>query len=351
MKSKTLILMMVAIACGLAAAYMTSQLLGPKASNDDEQVQYLVAARKLEMGKLITEPEKDFTIKEVPKGKEPKFALVKFEDLKNHRLNKSVGLDQHVTADDLLDKEKDLFTGNLAKGMRAFTIKVNIDTAGGGFVLPQSRVDIMAVTLENGVAYAKTLWQNVLVLAVDTNERRPDDKNSIVASTVTVEVTQKQAEQMATVLGLSGMLRLTLRPWGDEEKVSATGESSKSLALRAASRPEDEVQSEDDGGHAHRLAVMPKVPDAPAPTTPTTPAPVQTVKEEPKGPPPFVQTIFNSALATKVVYSEDASMMEVQKSQPDGMPKPKLGDANGSKTADATNGKTGDATKPGDGGK
>ena len=157
MKSKTLILMMVAIACGLAAAYMTSQLLGPKASNDDEQVQYLVAARKLEMGKLITEPEKDFTIKEVPKGKEPKFALVKFEDLKNHRLNKSVGLDQHVTADDLLDKEKDLFTGNLAKGMRAFTIKVNIDTAGGGFVLPQSRVDIMAVTLENGVAYAKTL--------------------------------------------------------------------------------------------------------------------------------------------------------------------------------------------------
>jgi pilus assembly protein CpaB len=325
MRSKTLILMMVAIVCGLAASYMTSKLIDQKKEGEDEQVGYLVAKQKIEMGTLIKEPDKLFELKTVRKGDEPKNAVKTFEEIKDHRLNKQLSADYHVTADDLLDKSTDSMTSNIQKGMRGFAIKTTIDSGVAGFVLPHSRVDIIASMREkSGKTVSKTLWQNVLVMAVDTMQSRPDDKNAFVGSTVTVEVTPAMAEEMDSVVVNGGTLRLTLRGFQDEEKVTTRGANVESLSQQGSQRPEDVASKEDEPGRKPVPSFIPLIPDVPAVTVapPPQPQPQPVVaKEEPK-PASFTMTIFNGESQSKHVFQEGAPVV-VEKSQPDAPAKAK----------------------------
>ena len=70
MKSKTMILMVVAIGCGLAASYMTSRLLAERADSKDqeqEKVTIVVAKQNLSMGTLIKDPERFVIGRERPR--------------------------------------------------------------------------------------------------------------------------------------------------------------------------------------------------------------------------------------------------------------------------------------------
>jgi Flp pilus assembly protein CpaB len=302
--------MVVAIVCGLTAAYATSQVISNKQENTEETVQYLVAKKKIDMGTLVKTPEELFDIKTVKKGDEPKNALTKFEDVKDHRLNRQLSIDYHVTPDDLFDKNSDTMAVNITPGMRAFGIKTSAETSVGGFVLPHSHVDIIAIIRgKDNKSIAKTLWQNVLVLAVDATDRRPDDKTSIVASVVTVEVTPTQAEEMTAITEQGAQLRLSLRGYSDEEKVQSAGVKAEDLTSRTGSRPEDLVRSDDDStGKPKAPAWVPQIPDVPV-----NPQPAVIVKEEPKPEAPFVMTIYNADQVTKYSYPKDGPV-QVEKS-------------------------------------
>jgi Flp pilus assembly protein CpaB len=321
MKSKTVILMVVAVACGLAASYMTKEILNQRKDSEEEQVQYLVAKQKIEMGTLIKEPEKLFDMKTVNKGSEPKNAIKSFDELRDHRLNKQLSADYHVSADDLLDKGNDSMTGNIPKGMRGFTIKTTADSSVGGFALAHSRVDIIANFRDDaGKTVSKTLWQNVLVMAVDTMQNRPDDKNAVVGSTVTVLVTLAQAEEMDSVVSSGGTLRLTLRGFQDEDKVTTSGANLRSLGGKGSSRPEDVAPKEEENTSRKQTpAWVPIIPDVPAApvVAVTTPAPAPVVaKEEPPKPPSFTLTIYNGESSSKHTYTAGAPVT-IEKSQPD----------------------------------
>jgi pilus assembly protein CpaB len=291
MKPKTLILMVVAIVCGLAASYMTSRLIAERSTekSDEEKVAILVAKQNLATGYLIKEPEKMFEEKLYTKGEEPKKAIRTIDQLIDRRLNKPVNAEQFVTAEDLVSKEQDGLSGVMKAGMRAVGLKVNVDSAVAGFVLPHCRIDIISVMRRNeNETYSKIILQNVLVLAVDQTPLRPDDKPAMVASTVTVQVTPAQAEALSLASDL-GSLRLILRSFGDEEKVATRGVTPKSL-LQA------------DNGEAKEPEPPPPPKPAPAPA----PAPVVVVK--PKEPPPpktHTLTIYNGESATKAVFILD----------------------------------------------
>src|SRR5437667_6459099 len=141
MKPKNLLLMVVAVVCGLAASYMTSRVIAERgAQSDVEKVTVLVARRNLAMGTLIHDPEKLFEERQFTKGEEPKKAIRNFEELKG-RLNKPLAAEQFVTADDLNDRDKDGLAGVMRRGMRAVGLNVNAASVVGGFVLPHSHVD------------------------------------------------------------------------------------------------------------------------------------------------------------------------------------------------------------------
>jgi len=184
-------------------------------------------------------------------------------------------------------------------------LKVNVDSAVAGFVLPHCRVDIISVMRRNeNETYSKIILQNVLVLAVDQTPIRPDDKPAMVPSTVTVQVTPGQAEALSLASDL-GSLRLILRSFGDEERVATRGVTPKSL-----------LQSDGSGEPKE-----PEPPPKPAPVAP--PAPVVVAKpKEPPQPKTHTLTVFNGESVTKAVFILDdhdnktAKSTQIEQGQP-----------------------------------
>lgn len=292
MRPKTLILMVVAIACGLVASFMTQRAISnrqPQEMAPEEKVAVLVARYNLAQGISTKDPEKHFTVKLFTKGEEPKKAIralyepsqaldevaVKlYEQVKDRRLNKPLVAEQFVSAEDLLEQQNAGLAAVMARGMRALGVKVDTSAVAGGFVLPNSRVDVVWVQRrgEND-STARVLLQNVLVLAVGTVSQRPEDKQALLENTVTLAVTPEQAEKLSLASEM-GTLRLILRAFGDEEIAKTTGVDPKSLA-KANSDPGSDTPVE-----VEEPAVAPKanavwvnrIPDLPKPAGSATPA-------------------------------------------------------------------------------
>jgi pilus assembly protein CpaB len=328
MKPKTLILMIVAVVCGLAASYMTSRVIAERGTQTDvEKVGVLVARRNLSMGILITEPDKLFEEKQFTKGEEPKKAIRDIDDLKGRRLNKPLTAEQFVTADDLIDKDKDGLAALMPKGMRAVALNVNAASIVGGFVLPHSHVDILSViTGQNGESNAKIILQNILVLAVDQSANRPDDRQAVVSNTVTLQVTPEQAERLALAQKM-GTLSLSLRSFGDDDKVTTGGATPQGILKGDKMGAEDPLVDNSDVGspRSRPPSWASKVPEVPAASQ--EPAP----EVKPAEPPPpkavHTMTIYNGQTPTKAIFTlddkDEATNTRIEKSQPDAEPAPK----------------------------
>ena len=98
MKSKTFVMMFLAIGCGLIAAYLTARISARQAAPDTLPV--LVAKDKILAGQVIKDPEKLFVLMAYPTGSTPN-AISNMDDLKNKIVNKSVQVGQWLTPDDI----------------------------------------------------------------------------------------------------------------------------------------------------------------------------------------------------------------------------------------------------------
>jgi pilus assembly protein CpaB len=259
MKPKTIVLMVVAVGCGLVASYMTSQLLAERGSGQDqteEKIKILVAKKNLDLGLLIDKPERLFKVKLYLKGQEPEKALTDadFDKLRDRRLLKPLKTDEFVTAADLIDKNQNSLSARLPKGMRAVGIKVNVESIAGGFAsLPMSHVDIISVLRRgDNDSISQILLEDVLVLAADQEINRPGDgKSAMVANTVTVALTPDDAE-LVTLAQEMGSLRLILRAFGDSSPAGTRGANGTTITkgqvarekLKAARAREDYSPSE-----------------------------------------------------------------------------------------------------------
>jgi pilus assembly protein CpaB len=329
-KPKTMILMIVAVGCGLAASYMTSKVIADRGDKpDEEKVTVLVAKQNLVMGTLIKEPEKFFDEKQFTKGEEPKKAIRSLDEIKGKYLNKPLGAEQFVTADDLTDKDSIGISAMMPKGFRAYGIKVTPENCVGGFVLPHSRIDIVLAAIRGDAKeqYSKIILQNVLVLAVDQVNVRPEDKQAVIANTVTVAVTPQEAEKLAIANSL-GDLRLILRPFGDDEKIATSGATPRGVTRGGDQRPDDFVAAGENEVVRSGKPWLSKVPDVQVPTVKVVdvkPAP----SAAPPPPPPKTHTltIFNGESVTKAVFTlgdkESNSSTRIEKSEPEGTTTPK----------------------------
>ena len=114
----------------------------------------------------------------------------------------------------------------LEPGMRAMAIRVTVETAAGGFILPGDRVDVLltqetnlgnvgAATEGQGSKFASsTVMQNVKVLAIDQSTRAGDDEQAVIGATATLELGPRDAEALALAKS-EGELSLVLRSYAD----------------------------------------------------------------------------------------------------------------------------------------
>ncbi len=105
--------------------------------------------------------------------------------------------------------EKVTIVQSLGENTRAMAIKVEAETAVGGFVTPGDSVDIVLTQGRDESLRAVTILQNVRVLGVDQEADRQADQ-PLVAQTVTVEVTPEQSQTLA-LAQKAGTLSLSLR--------------------------------------------------------------------------------------------------------------------------------------------
>jgi pilus assembly protein CpaB len=109
----------------------------------------------------------------------------------------------------------------LPTGMRAISTEISPETAAGGFILPNDRVDVILSKREKGadkngldVVNSEVILSNVRVLAIDQAPREKDGQNAVIGKTVTLELKPEQAETLARSRQ-SGTLALALRSIAD----------------------------------------------------------------------------------------------------------------------------------------
>lgn len=113
----------------------------------------------------------------------------------------------------------------LEPGMRAMAIRVTVETAAGGFILPGDRVDVVLTRETNlsnvGTAdgdrskfTSATVMQNIKVLAIDQSTRAGDDAQTVIGATATLELGPRDAEALALAKS-EGELSLILRSYAD----------------------------------------------------------------------------------------------------------------------------------------
>jgi pilus assembly protein CpaB len=302
MKPKTMMLMVVAVGCGLAASYMTSRLLADRSAvpAEEPKVKVLAAKIKVPAWVLIKDPEKYFEEKELPESAAPKKALKEFKDVQDQRLSQALSEGEYVLADKLVNSEQVGLIAKLPSGMRAVALKVNAESLAGGFVLPGYRVDVVSTMRNGNESVSKIILQNMLVLAVDTNATRNPNSSTILGSTVTLAATPEEAMRLSLATAL-GELRLTLRTPDDNKIVRLPGAKYEDLGKPTHDLSgKEEEQAATSAPPVPALPALPKDPPAPLPvvvqkTPEPEPEPVQT----------HTMTIINGEYVQKAVFTLD----------------------------------------------
>ena len=127
-------------------------------------------------------------------------------------------------------REQKLVKGNgsgfmaaiLPSGMRAVSTEISPETAAGGFILPNDRVDVILSKHQKNPDHANSseiisseiILSNVRVLAIDQAPKEKEGQNAVVGRTVTLELKPEQAETLARA-HQSGTLSLALRSIAD----------------------------------------------------------------------------------------------------------------------------------------
>jgi len=116
----------------------------------------------------------------------------------------------------------------LPSGMRAVSTEISPETAAGGFILPNDRVDVILSRREKNpersgapdIVKSEIILSNIRVLAIDQAPKEKDGTSALVGKTVTLELKPEQTETLARARQ-SGTLSLTLRSIADANIVEA----------------------------------------------------------------------------------------------------------------------------------
>jgi len=168
-----------------------------------------------------------------------------------------------------LNKPTGLLSLKVPAGMRAFSIKVNEVVGVGGFIVPDSRVDVLVTTSPSQNSQekiAKIVLEDIRVLAagqvIEQKENKP-----VTVNTVTLALLPEEAEKLA-LAGNDGIIQLVMRNFADNVLVM-TGGSNKGRLLssyrNAPLVPEASPAKGDKPRRVSRKAPPPAAASAPPP--------------------------------------------------------------------------------------
>lgn len=305
MRMKSLILIFIALGCGLVASIGISQVLqgsGSRGTPQLEMAQILVALSDIDINAKLD--ASNVKLEEWPKMKVPEGAITSLKDVEGKFALQRFYKGEPIILLKVSDSTENSAT-RIPEGFRVMPVRIEEDTVLKG-IAPGDRVDVNVFlrrseeVLRTGT---HTILRNVRVFAVGANtERSIDDKGQeIQARTVSLLVKPAQARELAMASQI-GKLFLVLRH--PSEKVDENAEDVTSLTdiLNGKSEDADDKQENNDtqvasSGNAFLNAIKSAVPQ---------PAPAPAASAEPK--PGFVMTVFGPADVKQYEWIDRNSM-------------------------------------------
>ena len=223
-KYGTVIALGLAILFGVVAVILVNKWLS--AQNPTVQVErsddnipltkIVVAANDLSIGSRLT--TENLTLTNWPRTNVPKGAFENVEDVAGR-----VNVSKLVAGTPVLGAELAApgsgagLVAVIKPGMRAMAIKVNEVTGVGGFILPNTFVDVISIQKRGKAKSATTLLRKIEVLAIAQETFIEEGKPKVVR-TVTLELTPEEARKLALKTN-EGSIQLVLRNPLDEKEV------------------------------------------------------------------------------------------------------------------------------------
>jgi pilus assembly protein CpaB len=267
MRSKSIILLALALGCGLVASIGISQVMerrqqAPVAQGETEVI--FVALHDINPNEPIT--AQNIKTEEWPQSKVPAGVITKLDEIENMRTRQKIFqgepllLGKLIDADDITGASK-----GIPKGYRVVAVRVNDVSGTGSLILPGDRVDLLVYLTRNPAhdvheAQTRTVLQDVKVFAVNAAWQRDpgDGESSIAAKTISLLVTPQQAEKV-TLASEMGAVRLVLRNDSDSDLSETDGtQASDVLGTGSAS----DRSAEKEKVEVPQVAASSKIGDA-----------------------------------------------------------------------------------------
>jgi Flp pilus assembly protein CpaB len=267
MQSKSLILLVVALGCGVVASIgitrvMASRSTAPAAQEMETQPVFVVK-EDIPLGNALTAEK--LKLEQWPKGKVPEGVLGNLEDIEGRRPKAKLFAGEPVLEVKLLSKGESAggAAPQIPVGYRSVPVKVDEVSGGAAMILPGDRVDVLVYAKANckeGIrtTMTKTILQNIRVFAVDSQWTLEADESgkSIRAKTISLLLTPEQTERVMLAHEL-GKLRLALRSPNDSEDAELSDKGHQVAQIFGDSETAD---IEKDSVLGSLLASQPEVP-------------------------------------------------------------------------------------------
>ncbi len=221
-----------------------------------------------------------------------------------------------------------LMTMMVPPGKRAVSIKLDEAAQKSGFLLPNSRVDVLVTMARNagGGKESRLVLQDVTVLAADQSVETKDNR-PVTMTTVTLALTPAEAERLALAQN-EGKVNMAIRNMTDGSLVTTPGVTTNALLGSPAPAPKPAEASPKPAGPRKptQVAAKPKPAPAapPAPAVAQAPVPAPTVAPAPVPVPTHTVAVIRGVNASQQVFVKDTNKGWVQSSGEDAAkPRPK----------------------------
>jgi len=227
-RNRLILLLVVALASGVAAGYLALTYLrtseAPTVETETGTRPVVVASRDLDAGAILG--PQDVETARFPEGSTPASYPASEDQVVGRGLLTAVSAGEPILLGKVATPEEG---GGLSivipPGMRAVSVKVDEVIGVAGFVLPGTRVDVLATYDETGRNQdptSKLVLQNVQALAIDQTTQRDAEGEPQTVSVITLLVDPEQAEVLALASN-EGRIQLALRNGLDFEQVETRG--------------------------------------------------------------------------------------------------------------------------------
>ena len=176
MRPKSLVLLALALGCGLVASIGISQVLDSNSRNSVavQTVPIYVALQNINLGDPVDDSM--VSLQEWPKDKVPVGAITKWEEIEERRPRTAIFQGEPLLDGKFLEKGQTQDPiSSIPEGMRLKTVSVDARKSAAGLLSPGDRVDVQIFVHRNEREqiphpFTKTFLQNIRVFAVDQKQ-------------------------------------------------------------------------------------------------------------------------------------------------------------------------------------